>query len=65
MTDQDYKAKYDRLVHIVRLMRGFQRSYFKFRLGVDLKNSKKYEAQVDKVIEQEDQLKASKQTEIF
>ena len=65
MTQEDYKAKYDRLVNLVRFMRGYQRSYFKFRLGTDLKNSKKYEGLVDKVIEQEDEQKASKQQEIF
>lgn len=65
MTQEDQKARYDRLVNLVRLMRGYQREYFKFRLGSDLRNSKKYEALVDKFIEQEDQAKASKQTEIF
>lgn len=61
MTDQ----KHQRLVELVRKMRGYQINYFKYRASIDLKLSKQYEREVDKLLAQEMQVQKSKQQEIF
>ena len=65
MTQIDY-TRYERLLNHVRLMRGYQRSWFKYKLGKDLKSAKRYEAIVDRELaELEVQQKDTIQPEIF
>jgi len=65
MTDQDYKVRYDRLLNLVFKMRGYQRSWIKYHLSGDREKAKRYENEVDKMIESEAQRKDTKQSEIF
>lgn len=44
------KTKFDALAKKTRLMRENQRLYFKFKSSSYLNNSKKYEAEVDKIL---------------
>lgn len=37
----------------VRKMRGYQKEYFKYRVRSDLETAKRYEREVDKLIEEE------------
>jgi hypothetical protein len=66
MTPEEFKERQDRFVNHVRLMRGYQRSWFKYKLGRDLKSAKRYEAIVDRELAEMEVLqKESKQPEIF
>lgn len=72
MNQEDLQAKYDalvakhdRFVDYTRKMRGRQKEFFKYRAKVDLENSKRYEREVDKLIDEEVQAKQSKQESMF
>ncbi len=65
MNMEDFQKKYEHLVDRVRVMRGCQREYFKYRAKVDLERSKRLEREVDGLIEEEVKRQKSKQQEIF
>lgn len=58
-------AKFDRLLEKVRRMRAYQREYFKYRAKSDLDLAKKFEREVDKMVEEEVKIKKSNQQELF
>jgi len=65
MTQEDYKLRYERLLNLVFKMRGYQRSWLKYHLSRDRDNAKRYENEVDKMVEAETQRKDNKQSEMF
>lgn len=58
-------AKFDRLLDKVRRMRAYQREYFKYRAKSDLDLAKRFEREVDKMVEEEVKIKKSNQQELF
>lgn len=46
-------------------MRGYQKEYFKYRTRQDLELSKRFEREVDKLLNEEVEIKKSNQKEIF
>lgn len=58
-------AKFDRLLDKVRRMRAYQREYFKYRAKSDLDMAKRFEREVDKMVEEEVKIKKSNQQELF
>lgn len=65
MTPDELQTKYDRLIDLVRRMRGRQKDYFKYRARPDLDASKNLERQVDNLLKSEVEKKESKQQELF
>lgn len=65
MSNDELQQKYDRLFEKVRRMRGYQKEYFKYRVKNDLETAKRFEREVDKIIDDEVKLKKSNQTELF
>lgn len=59
------KKKHDRLVDLVRRMRGYQKEYFKYRASSDLSLARKLEREVDKLIDEEIKVLKSNQPELF
>lgn len=68
MTEEQIKyliSRHDTLVEKVRRMRGYQKEYFKYRTRQDLELSKRFEREVDKLLNEEVEIKKSNQKEIF
>lgn len=65
MTQEELQKKYDQLVEKVRRMRGHQKEFFKYRAKVDLDAARRFERDVDKLIEEEVKQKKSKQPAMF
>lgn len=65
MTQEELEKRHDRLIDKVRKMRGYQKEWFKYRVGEDLKRAKVLEREVDQLIDEELKFKKSNQTEIF
>lgn len=59
----DLQTKYQRLVDKVRMMRGTQKEYMKYRAGIDRERARRLEREVDKMIEEE--LKEQKQSKLL
>lgn len=60
------KAKFERLVRKVRMMRENQRQYFTFRSSSYLKSAKRYEHEVDALLKEEiQQQKQAAQGSLF
>lgn len=65
MTESEIQTKYNRLIDLLRKMRGAQKEYFKYRARTDLDAAKKYEREVDHIIIEEVKNLKSNQTEMF
>ena len=65
MTQEEIQKKYDQLVEKVRRMRGHQKEFFKYRAKVDLDAARRFEREVDKLIEEEVKQKKSQQSVMF
>lgn len=59
------QLRHNRLVDKVRKMRGYQKEYFKYRIGSDLKVAKKFEREVDFIIKEEVERQKANQKELF
>lgn len=62
---QDLEKKYEQLFNKVRQMRGRQKEYFKWRASSDLQEARRFEREVDALIDQELKIQKSNQTELF
>lgn len=58
------QKKYDRLIHMVRRMRGAQREYVKYYAKEDKAVMMHLQREVDKLIDEEVKFKKSKQNQI-
>jgi hypothetical protein len=61
MTLEELQKKYVRLLEKVRMMRGRQKEYFKWRAQSDLQAARRYEKEVDAIIEAEVKIQKSNQ----
>lgn len=53
MDTETLQKKYDHLVEVIHRMRGHQKEYFKYRARSDLDMAKRWEREVDKLIQEE------------
>ncbi len=65
MTQEELQLRHNKLVDLLRKMRGAQREYFKYRATTDLQAAKRYEHEVDKMINEEVKAQKSNQRELF
>lgn len=65
MTHEELQKKYDILVEKVRRMRGHQKEYFKYRASSDLQSARRFEREVDGIIEEAVKIQKSKQRDLF
>lgn len=65
MDTETLQKKHDRLVEAVHRMRGHQKEYFKYRARSDLDIARRWEREVDKLIQEEVKVKKSKQQQFF
>ncbi|MGN6491195.1 MAG: hypothetical protein ACTHLE_04305 [Agriterribacter sp.] len=65
MSHEELQKKYERLVEKVRMMRGHQKEYFKYRGSDSLERARRLEREVDQLIDEEVRRQKSKQRDLF
>jgi hypothetical protein len=65
MTSEELQKRHERLVDKTRQMREYQQRWFKYHIRSDLEKAKRYEREIDHLIDEEMKIQSSSQQKLF